>query len=55
MIGTIAMHGYNHLYDNETNKKDYFNYGGRSEFYGHSYETQLNKIRKGLEVFKKKH
>ena len=50
---TIAMHGCNHLYDNETNKKDYFNYGGRSEFYGHSYETQLNKIRKGLEVFKK--
>ena len=50
---SIAMHGYNHLYDKETNKKDYFNYGGRSEFFGHSYEDQLLKIKKGLEVFKK--
>ena len=49
---SIAMHGYNHLYDKETNKKDYFNYGGKSEFYGHSYEEQLLKIRKGLEIFK---
>ena len=38
------MHGYNHLYDKETNKKDFFNYGGRSEFFGHSYEDQLSKI-----------
>ena len=36
------MHGYNHLYDKETNKKDFFNYGGRSEFFGHSYEDQLS-------------
>ena len=50
---SIAMHGYNHLYDKETNKKDYFNYGGQSEFFGHSYEHQLLKIKKGLEVFKK--
>ena len=29
---SIAMHGYNHLYDKETNKKDFFNYGGKSNF-----------------------
>lgn len=50
---SIAMHGYNHLYDRDTNKKDYFNYGGRSEFYGHAYEIQLKKIKKGLEIFEK--
>ena len=50
---SIAMHGYNHLYDKDTNKKDFFNYGGRSEFFGHSYKDQLYKIKKGLEVFKK--
>ena len=50
---SIAMHGYNHLYDKETNKKDFFNYGGRSEFFGHSYEDQLYKIKKGLEIFEK--
>ena len=50
---SIAMHGYNHLYDKETNKKDFFNYGGRSEFFGHSYEDQLSKIKKGLEIFEK--
>ena len=50
---SIAMHGYKHLYDIETNKKDYFNYGGRSEFFGHQYEDQLLKIKKGLEIFRK--
>ena len=49
----IAMHGYNHIYDNDTNKKDFFEYGGKSEFYGHSLENQSNKIKKGLEIFKK--
>jgi len=49
----IAMHGFTHVYDTETQKKDYFNYGGRSEFFGHNYETQLLRIRKGLEIFKK--
>ena len=48
---SIAMHGYTHVYDNETNKKDYFNYGGKSEFFGHSYEEQLTKIKNGLKVF----
>lgn len=50
---SIAMHGYNHCYDKETNKKDYFNYGGKSEFYGHPYREQLFRIRSGLEIFKK--
>ena len=50
---SIAMHGYNHLYDKETNKEDFFNYGGKSEFFGHSYKDQLSKIKRGLEVFKK--
>ena len=26
----IAMHGYTHIYDSETKKKDFFNYGGSS-------------------------
>jgi hypothetical protein len=45
------MHGFSHVYDQETNKKDYFNYGGRSEFYGHDYSTQLSRIKKGLQKF----
>ncbi len=49
----IAMHGYNHIYDNDTNKKDFFEYGGKSEFYGHSLNSQSKKIKKGLEIFKK--
>ena len=49
----IAMHGYNHIYDNDTNRKDYFKYGGKSEFFGHSLNNQSNKIKKGLEIFKK--
>lgn len=48
----ISMHGYSHVYDSETNKKDYFNYGGRSEFFGHNYNTQFNKIKKGTQKFK---
>ena len=49
----IAMHGYNHIYDTNTKNKDYFNYGGGSEFFGHSIEVQKNKIKSGLQVFKK--
>ena len=41
---SIAMHGYTHVYDNDTNKKD-FEYGGKSEFYGHSLDEQ-SKIKK---------
>jgi len=49
----ISMHGYTHVYDQETNKKDYFSYGGRSEFFGHSYDEQFSRINKSLEIFKK--
>ena len=47
----IAMHGLNHLYDIDTNKKDYFKYGGKSEFYGHPLDIQTDKIRNGLKKF----
>ena len=42
----ISMHGYNHLYQSETNKNDYFKYGGKSEFYGETLIDQTNKIQK---------
>ncbi|MFL2889896.1 MAG: DUF2334 domain-containing protein [Pelagibacteraceae bacterium] len=48
----IAMHGYNHVYDRVTNKKDYLGHGGKSEFYGHDFETQNLKIENGLNKFK---
>ena len=48
----IAMHGYTHLYDTICKKSDdYFNYGGGSEFFGHSLETQTSKIKNGLKKF----
>ena len=50
----ITMHGCNHLYTQKSFKKDIFNYGGQSEFYGLDYLTQLNKIKIGLEEFKKR-
>ena len=48
----IEMHGYTHVYDKETNKKDFFGYGGKSEFFGHSLEVQKKRISEGLEIFK---
>jgi len=49
------MHGCNHLYTQRSDeKKDLFNYGGNSEFYGLDYSIQLDKIRVGLEEFKKR-
>ena len=48
----IAMHGLTHVYDNDTNKKDYFGYGGRSEFFGHPLEVQTERIKRGLNKFK---
>jgi len=49
----IVMHGYSHVYDSTVNKKkDYFKYGGGSEFYGHSIEEQKNRLQKGLKKFK---
>ena len=50
----ITMHGCNHLYTQKSDKKDIFNYGGASEFYGLEYSKQLNKIATGLAVFEKK-
>ena len=47
----IAMHGYSHTYDSDTYNKDYFGYGGKSEYFGHKYEDQLDKINKGLKIF----
>ena len=50
----IVQHGYTHIYDKLCRKKsDYFNYGGGSEFFGHSLDTQETRIKKGLEKFKK--
>ncbi len=48
----ISMHGLTHVYDTETNKKDFFGYGGKSEFYGHPLEIQIEKISKGLKIFR---
>jgi predicted deacetylase len=50
----ITMHGCNHLYTQNSDKKDIFNYGGNSEFYGLDYSSQLKKIETGLKEFKKK-
>jgi len=47
----IAMHGSNHIYDSDTNKKDYFSHGGKSEFFGHSLKLQELKISNGLRKF----
>ena len=50
----ITMHGYSHLYTQKSDKKDIFNYGGDSEFYGLDYSTQLSKIQQGLNEFEKR-
>ena len=50
----ITMHGCNHLYTQKSDKKDIFGYGGNSEFYGLNYESQLEKLKSGLEEFKKR-
>ena len=48
---SIAMHGYTHVYDSETYKKDYFNYGGKSEFFGHTLDEQISRVKKGIKIF----
>ena len=48
----VSMHGHTHVYDTETNKKDYFGYGGRSEFFGHPLNVQKERIQSGLRKFK---
>ena len=47
----IAMHGYTHVYDKICKNDDYFNYGGGSEFSGHTLETQMSRIKNGLKKF----
>ena len=46
------MHGDTHVYDKFGKKNDYFGHGGGSEFYGHTYNTQVEKIKNGLSKFK---
>ena len=47
----IAMHGHTHVYDKNCKKDDYFNYGGGTEFSGHTLETQTLRIKNGLKKF----
>ena len=47
----IVMHGFTHVYDTQSKKKDYFGHGGGSEFFGHPLETQLSRIKNGLKKF----
>ncbi len=49
----ISMHGYTHVYDKETFKKDFFEYGGKSEFFGHTYSEQKIRIENGINILKK--
>ena len=44
----IAMHGYKHLYDNRC--RGVINKGLNTEFAGHPYEEQLDKISKGKAI-----
>lgn len=45
----FAQHGYNHVYSK--NKSGYFKYRAKkSEFAGHKYDIQLNKIEKGIKA-----
>jgi predicted deacetylase len=45
---TIAMHGYQHIFDSET--RGLINSGYKSELAGHTFEEQKEKIRKGKQV-----
>ena len=47
----ITMHGYTHVYDKVSKNEDYFGYGGGSEFCGHTLETQISRVKSGLEKF----
>ena len=41
-----------HMYIVKELKKDYFNYGGQSEFFGLSYNSQIDRIKLGIKKFK---
>ena len=47
----IGMHGNNHVYDKFCKKNDYLGYGGNTEFCGHKYQNQFEKIKNGLDKF----
>ena len=47
----ISMHGFTHVYDKLSDKKDYFKYGGDSEFCGHDFDLQTQRIKDGLKKF----
>jgi len=48
----ISMHGFTHVYDSKSNKKDYFGHDGGSEFCGHPLDIQTQRIKDGLKKFK---
>ena len=48
---TIAMHGYQHVYD--SNKSGVVSTSNKSEFAGHNYDIQYNKIKSGMAILKK--
>ena len=47
----IGMHGTNHLYDRVCSKTDYLGHGGNTEFCGHPFAKQLEKINIGIKKF----
>ena len=47
----ISMHGFTHVYDKNSKNKDYFGYGGESEFCEHPLEVQISRIKDGLKKF----
>ena len=49
----IAMHGYDHVYTTNSDKQDFFNYGGGSEFFNKDKKTQTIKLKKSLDIFNK--
>jgi predicted deacetylase len=49
---TLAMHGYNHVYDIKC--RGNVNMGYKSEFAGHTYEEQLKKIKAGKNILIKR-
>lgn len=48
---TLAMHGYTHVYDSSC--RGLVSGGLRSEFAGHTYEEQYERIKKGKEVLQR--
>ena len=48
----IGMHGTHHLYDKSCTKIDYLGHGGNTEFCGHPFHKQLEKIEMGLNKFR---